>query len=159
MLQDFLQPITGLQEWGLSYRRQLGEVGGVGTVYSELRRPPRHCDRRVEGEEGEAAILRSADAAVRRQGLPKGCQVSNGKKSQDDLCLRYKWVSHLTAEEESTACCTEDIAEKGECEGAEITPWCPGAGWTGAITSDSGSLRELHLQLLVRVVALLRNMY
>ena len=85
--------------------------------------------------------------------------MSDGEKSQDDPCLRYKWVSHLKAEEESTACCTEDIAEKGECEGAEITPWCPGTSWPGAITSDTGCLRELHLQRLVPVVPLLRNLY
>ena len=37
--------------------------------------------------------------------------------------LRYRWVSHLKAEEERGECCTEDNHDK--CEG-DVTPWCPG---------------------------------
>lgn len=57
----------------------------------------------------------------RRRYCNKPLPAFGGAKCAKDS--KYRWVSHLKAEEERSACCTGD--DHGECEGV-ITPWCPG---------------------------------
>jgi hypothetical protein len=57
---------------------------------------------------------------VRRRYCNKPLPYGKGKKCKKDK--KYRWVSHLKAEEERSECCTEN--NKDGCDG-DVTPWCP----------------------------------